>query len=247
MATILTNSYHMSALLALLASLVTIVSPETVMYTGEENQDFDFDGLPGVQHEFKIEVTAGREECFYQSIKQGATFLVTFQVLRGADRNIDVVIRRPDGSILASHLWVHEGNTEEVIDMPGVHSVCIDNSFSRFSSKLVYVYIITYSLREWQQFSEQMESFDGSVGNSTQSLWVVDKNVNSILRSQAMSRQSVVADWYLISGNNSFIQRWSIAMCVVVMISSGVQTYFIRKLFGAHDVKPTATTSKLGI
>ena len=56
-----------------------ITHQESVLF-GDSTDDFDFDGLPGVQHEFKIDVPAGREECFYQIIKAGATFYMTFQV-----------------------------------------------------------------------------------------------------------------------------------------------------------------------
>lgn len=47
---------------------------------GRETDDFDFDGLPGAQHEFKIEIRAGQEECFYQKIKKGGKIFTRFQV-----------------------------------------------------------------------------------------------------------------------------------------------------------------------
>ena len=59
------------------------VNAEKVL--GEEfNEEFDFDGLPGAQHEFKVEVRAGTEECFYQHAKVGAKFHVSFEVSSGA-------------------------------------------------------------------------------------------------------------------------------------------------------------------
>ena len=47
---------------------------------GVSTDDFDFDGLPGVQHEFKVNVYAGKEQCFFQAIKQGAQLHVSFEV-----------------------------------------------------------------------------------------------------------------------------------------------------------------------
>lgn len=52
--------------------------PETIL--GEYNDEFDFDGLPGVQHEFKVDIAPGREECFYQMVKRNAQLHVSFQV-----------------------------------------------------------------------------------------------------------------------------------------------------------------------
>lgn len=47
---------------------------------GEETDEFDFDGLPGAQHEFKIEIKPGHIECFYQKIVQGGKIHVSFEV-----------------------------------------------------------------------------------------------------------------------------------------------------------------------
>lgn len=47
---------------------------------GVETDEFDFDGLPGAQHEFKVEVGAGKEECFYQKVVAGGKMHVSFEV-----------------------------------------------------------------------------------------------------------------------------------------------------------------------
>lgn len=44
--------------------------------------EFDFDALPGTQHEFKIVVKAGKEECFVQKVAQGANLHIQFEVIR---------------------------------------------------------------------------------------------------------------------------------------------------------------------
>ena len=47
---------------------------------GMITDDFDFDGLPGSSHEFKIEVLPGKEECFIQKVARGARLHVAFEV-----------------------------------------------------------------------------------------------------------------------------------------------------------------------
>ena len=42
--------------------------------------DFDFDGLPGANHEFRFEVPAGKSECFFQKVKANAELHVSFEV-----------------------------------------------------------------------------------------------------------------------------------------------------------------------
>jgi len=41
------------------------------------------------------------------------------QVLRGADRNIDVVIRGPDESVIAKFDWTNEANWNKVVETDG--------------------------------------------------------------------------------------------------------------------------------
>ena len=47
---------------------------------GHETEEFDFDGLPGAQHEFKVEVGAGKEECFFQKVVAGGKMHISFEV-----------------------------------------------------------------------------------------------------------------------------------------------------------------------
>lgn len=50
----------------------------TVLATADG--DFDYDALPGTQHEFKVQVNAGKEECFAQKVALGAVFHVQYEV-----------------------------------------------------------------------------------------------------------------------------------------------------------------------
>lgn len=47
---------------------------------GEDANEFSFDGLPGAQHEFKVEVAANQEECFVQRVAQSANLHASFEV-----------------------------------------------------------------------------------------------------------------------------------------------------------------------
>jgi hypothetical protein len=147
------------------------------------------------------------------------------------------MIRGPNGLILDSHQWTREGSTDKQIEVEGIYAVCIDNTFSRFSSKLVYFYLVTYVIDEWQRFTKDLQEFDISVENVTQSLSKVDGRVNEMRRAQAISRQHAITDWYIITGNNEYIQNWSILMGVVIMATSGLQVFFVRRLFETHNVK----------
>lgn len=65
------------------------IHAETVL--GEETDEFDFDGLPGAQHEFKIEVGAGKEECFFQTIPAGGKLHISFEVCKVATFSVYII------------------------------------------------------------------------------------------------------------------------------------------------------------
>ena len=54
----------------------------------------------------------------------------------------------------------------------------MDNTHSRFSAKLVYIYFASIVLSEWEQYTKDLEQFDVSVGNVTVS-WIHILYLNS--------------------------------------------------------------------
>ena len=42
-----------------------------------------------------------------------------FQVMRGADKNVDFMIFDPRGDILAKHLWTNQGTTDAPVQTTG--------------------------------------------------------------------------------------------------------------------------------
>ncbi len=54
-----------------------------------------------------------------------------------------------------------------IVLFAGIHAICVDNTFSRFSSKLIYFYIVTYVVDEWHRFTKDLQEFDISIENAT--------------------------------------------------------------------------------
>lgn len=65
-------------------------------------------------------------------------------------------------------------------------------------------------------------------------LITVERNINEILQFQHFSRSKETRDFNLLEDNNTYVVRWSIAQIVVIMATTAVQVYFVRKLF---DIK----------
>ncbi|XP_046556718.1 transmembrane emp24 domain-containing protein 5-like [Haliotis rubra] len=216
-----------------------LVSTETVL--GEKVDDeFDFDGLPGVQHEFKFEIAAGREECFFQMAAKGAKLHVSYEVLRGGDRNIDFFLKDPYLNVVDEYYMRTDGAVEKDIIEPGIYQVCFDNTQSRFSSKLVFFYLVTFVMEQWSKYVMEVTEIQGIATNFSASLSDVELSLNEVKKHQMTSRLNVIRDWYLIMGNNRYVGYWSVAQCVVVVVAAACQVYFLRRLFKVSVVTPSS-------
>ncbi|XP_059142087.1 transmembrane emp24 domain-containing protein 3-like [Physella acuta] len=206
---------------------------------GEENAEFDFDGLPGAQHEFKVYIPGNTEDCFFQPVAQGAKFHVNYEVLKGGDNKVDFYIRDHEWRVIEVQNFQTSGSISLDNVVAGTYAVCVDNAFSRFGSKLVYIYIVTFVMHEWVAFQQELGEVQLLAANFSNSLTSVQESVSSMLNSQAKARFNVIKDWYQLTGNERYVMNWSIAQCVLIVAASVTQVYSVRRLFKTSNVTPT--------
>ncbi|MCJ8748231.1 hypothetical protein PDJAM_G00162720 [Pangasius djambal] len=112
-----------TVLLALWASLISAFNP---------SQDSELTFL----------LPAGSSECFYQSTQKNGTLEVEYQVIAGAGMDVDFTIISPHGILLASEFRRSDGVHMVEPTEAGDYQICFDNSFSRFSEKMVFFEVI---------------------------------------------------------------------------------------------------------
>merc|ERR1711971_1406706 len=190
------------------------------------------DSAPGIAMEYKVHVEAGKEDCYWQYVHKGATLYVSYQVLKGGDGSIGMAVRNPSMKVVHPYAWKATSEYEES-DIPqgGYYSVCLDNQFSRFSAKLVNLYLTTFRYDEWEKFSQELQDMDVTVENFTSTLRSVDQRVQIIRQFQSMTRSGEARDFNLIQDNSAYVQNWSIAQALVVMLCTAVQVYFVKSFF----------------
>merc|ERR1719273_846897 len=190
------------------------------------------DSAPGIAMEYKVHVEAGKEDCYWQYVHKGATLYVSYQVLKGGDGSIGMAVRNPSMKVVHPYAWKATSEYEES-DVPqgGYYSVCLDNQFSRFSAKLVNLYLTTFRYDEWEKFSQELQDMDVTVENFTSTLRSVDQRVQIIRQFQSMTRGTEARDFNIIQANFSYVQNWSIAQIIVVIICTLVQVNFVKNLF----------------
>merc|ERR1719341_492983 len=187
---------------------------------------------PGIAMEYKVHVEAGKEDCYWQYVHPGATLYVSYQVLKGGDGNIGMAVRNPAMKVVHPYAWKASSEYEES-DIPsgGYYSVCLDNQFSGFSAKLVNLYLTTFRYDEWEKFSQELQDMDVTVDNFTSTLRQVDQRIQIMRQFQSMTRSGEARDFNLIQDNSAYVQNWSIAQALVVMLCTAVQVYFVKSFF----------------
>lgn len=70
----------------------------------------------------------------------------------------------------------------------------------------------------------------------------LETNLNEMAKYQEHTRNSLVVDWYLLKGNNSWVLYWSMLQCAVIVLATAGQVYFIRSFFA--DPRDTSGRSK---
>ena len=77
----------MSSSTAVIIVALNLLAMFSVSAVIEGDSDLDganwLDGAPGVAMEYKVHVDAGKEDCYYQYVHEGATLYVSQQVLKG--------------------------------------------------------------------------------------------------------------------------------------------------------------------
>lgn len=195
-----------------------------------------YETLPAVALDYKVHIDAGKEDCYFQYVNAGATFYVNFQVIRGGDGKAGLAVRNPEGTIVHAYQWLANSEYQDTAKYPGYYSICINNQFSRFASKLVNLYITVIRYDEWDKYAKELEELNLSVENFTTAITNVERNINEMLHTQHLSRSREARDMSLLLDNNAYVQTWSIAQIIVILVTTTIQVYFVRKLF---EVKPS--------
>ncbi|XP_011500769.1 PREDICTED: transmembrane emp24 domain-containing protein 1 [Ceratosolen solmsi marchali] len=190
-----------------------------------------YETLPAVAMDYKVHIDAGKEDCYFQYANPGATFYVNFQVLRGGDGKAGFAVRNPHGDIVFPYQWRANADYQDQSTQGGYYCVCVDNQFSKFASKLVNIYITVIRYDQWEKYAQELEDLNLSVINVTNTMVSVEKNIYEVLQIQHFSRSREDRDYNLLLDNKSYVQNWSILQIIVIVATTVLQVYFVRRLF----------------
>ncbi|CAM4715002.1 unnamed protein product [Lepidochelys kempii] len=194
-----------------------------------------FGFVPSLDSDFTFTLPAGRKECFFQPMRQGASLEVEYQVLDGAGLDVDFYLESPKGEILVFHQRKSDGvHTVETED--GDYMFCFDNTFSTLSEKVIFFELVLDNMGEgeqedWKKYITGTDMLDMKLEDILESINNVKARLSKSLQIQTLLRAFEARDRNIQESNFDRVNFWSLVNLGVMVVVSAVQVYMLKSLF----------------
>ena len=195
------------------------------------------------EREMTVEIGAGKEDCFYETLKSGETLDVEYQVIDGGQRNeleIDFRIFNPSGVPIVADFRKSDNAHRSTVDADGDYKICFDNSMSRFSPKIVFFEIIIENEDDANydefgdiSFSEDVavENYDVQVTDIEEALKSIKERISRSRHFQDQLRAVEYRDRSMAEHNFENVNFWSVCHMTIMIIAGLCQVILVRSLF----------------
>lgn len=188
--------------------------------------------------EFTFRLPAGSTECFYQSTGRNGSMEVEYQVIGGAGLDVGFTLISPSGYRLASDFRRSDGIHMVDPTEDGDYRLCFDNSFSKFSEKVVFFEVIINSQsgddgeqEGWGDVSAPESMVEYKLEDIRARMDSVHRHLERSQQFQAMLRAFEARDRYLLEDNLWRVSFWSFINLLVILTVAITQIYTLRHLF----------------
>ncbi|XP_023677725.1 transmembrane emp24 domain-containing protein 1-like isoform X2 [Paramormyrops kingsleyae] len=177
-------------------------------------------------------------ECFYQTASKNGSMEVEYQVIAGAGMDVDFTIISPIGYQLTSEFRKSDGiHTVEPTE-EGDYRICFDNSFSRFSEKMVFFEVILEGPGgdaggedDWADIAEPESLLEYKLEDIRDSIDSVHRRLERSRQMQMSLRMFEARDRNLLEDNLWRVSFWSCVNMLVLLGVAFTQVYTVRRLF----------------
>nr|XP_004661713.1 transmembrane emp24 domain-containing protein 6 [Jaculus jaculus] len=227
--------------LMLLSLVVSARSQKTEPLSGSGDQPL----FPGAnRHDFAIMISPGGTECFWQFAYQNGYFYFSYEVQRtlgmSHDRHVAATAHTPQGFLIGTSQDVR-GQINFATQETGFYQLCLKNDQNRFGSVQVYLnFGVFYEGPEMDHKEHQRKQLNDTLDAIEVSTRKVQNNVFHMWRFYNFARMRKVADFFLLQSNYAYVNWWSMAQSLVIVLSGVLQLYFLKRLFNV----PTTDTKK---
>lgn len=194
------------------------------------------------EKEITINIAAGKEDCFFQQVKQGETIDIEYQVIDGGHGDLDITFRlsEPQGRILYADFKKSENNHRATAEQSGDYKFCFDNTFSSYNTKTVFFELIVENDNDEWGSDEDIQFNKRDVGDELYEMKVLDiqeviarvrnhltkaRHFQDLFKSYEARDRNIAEENYFKVNSFSMVQ-------VFIMISVGfIQVVMVKSLF----------------
>jgi len=168
---------------------------------------------------------------------------VDYQVIDGADLNINFLLTNPQGTLLIQDLRRTDNSHKiDVAQVKGAYQLCFDNTFSYQASKVVFFQIFLFDATgsteelEMSKLSPHEAAIKmGELGMTVDAFAATMTRIRSSLNKaeqyQSMLRAYEARDRAIMEANFERVNTWSVVNVFVLVVVTALQVYMIRSLF----------------
>lgn len=194
-----------------------------------------------------VNIEAGKEECFYESVKAGNTLTVEYQVIDGGSgqlSELDISFRlvNQQGQPIFAEFKKPDGAHSHRSQEAGDYKICFDNKFSYLSSKVVYFEIL--NVNEDEDYDDlagifdddedpdyRAEYYDVQVSDIEAQLKKIKDDITKARHLQDQIRVTDLKDRSIAEHNFERVNVMSTVYVIILVISGLSQVALLRSLF----------------
>ncbi|KAL4661909.1 hypothetical protein H8957_015229 [Semnopithecus entellus] len=196
------------------------------------------------RYDFAIMIPPGGTECFWQFAHQTGYFYFGYEVQRTVgmshDRHVAATAHNPQGFLIDTSQDVR-GQINFSTQETGFYQLCLNNQHNHFGSVQVYLnFGVFYEGPETDHKQKERKQLNDTLDAIEDSTQKVQNNIFHMWRYYNFARMRKMADFFLTHSNYNYVNWWSTAQSLVIILSGILQLYFLKRLFNV----PTTTDTK---
>lgn len=200
-------------------------------------------GVISLEKEMTVNIEAGKEECFYQYVKEGNDIDIEYQVIDGSHGELDISFQlvEPSGRVIFADFKKSENGHRVSAKVSGDYKFCFDNKFSSYNMKTVFFEILVEGTDDETWGNElNLDDFEGLTPDEMLDLKVQDihdaihkvrVNLKQVQHLQETIKSHEARDRNIAEENFFKVNTWSVIQIFVMVIVGMVQVVMLKSLF----------------
>ncbi|KAK2958767.1 putative transmembrane emp24 domain-containing protein 2 [Blattamonas nauphoetae] len=155
--------------------------------------------------------------CFFEELDKGVTTRGHFQVIRGGDRKVNLIVTDPKERSILKYVQESETRFSFTASEEGIYKFCMKNPSG--------------SRKEFSLLTESFKAGEAEVGSLKANLDNLQITLNSILNEQNYVKKNERTVSLIADKTNKQVVFWSIVQISTVILTTVGQYFFFQRIF----------------